>query len=725
MGAIGPGRTAEFCPQPTGRSVNAVVNTTYIGSGHRGLRSHHRDRGGFFFVAGQVGQLARDLPNYQVAIQKKLQNVRTVISRPGPMDAVSRSLRAISGELQATQQAFQSSVEGQTKNRAAVIANPGEKASDVSPPSNWPARAMDGVVDAMGTASLVLIFTIFILLDRRELRDRVLRLMGGNLRVLTEALNEAGTRVSRYLNTQMLVNAGFGVPLTIGLWFIGVPGAVLWGMLAIALRFIPYAGPLVSAAFPLLLAFAVDAGWDMLMWTAILILTLELISNNVVEPLAYGNSTGLAPLALLLCSLFWAVLWGPIGLILAAPLTVCLVVVGRHFHSLKFLNLMLGSEPAFDQPTRLYQRLAAKDPQEAIDFSLAQCQRSSPLEFVDAVVIPCLQKVASEDDHNAVVYHHRAAQGLRAIIERLMAQQMLKGRSANAVPQNQTRIACVGLRSELDSAAAFSLLACIPSERFDAAIIPSERLSAAHLPGLILDGAQILVISTFSFTPQAQLKFVREELRKKHPALGIVIAAWRQRNEDFKGPSWVDFHDVSCVNRVNDLIGVLDVLRQRTKPLNATAPTVVAATRASSELVNLTAQWQEQAQDTTARIAAAFDSPLSFVWMGNHFVVHTSQAMENAGFFVAMVCGELQQKLTQLPPRCCETIQLHHESAHPFEGIGAITAVALHRQDGTVAGLMGFGHPEHKAYTEEEKLLLSQWVDRIEQGCLTSHRIDA
>ena len=168
--------------------------------------------------------------------------------------------------------------------------------------------------------------------------------MGGDLHHLNDALTEAAGRVSRYLRMQVVVNTAYGLPLALGLWWIGVPGALLWGVLAGLLRFVPYLGPLVASAFPLALAFAVDPGWDMLLWVGGLVLTLELISNNLIEPWLYGSSTGLAAVAVLLAAAFWTVLWGPVGLVLSTPVTVCLVVLGRHLPHLRILDLLLGSD---------------------------------------------------------------------------------------------------------------------------------------------------------------------------------------------------------------------------------------------------------------------------------------------------------------------------------------------------------------------------------------------
>ena len=199
------------------------------------------------------------------------------------------------------------------------------------------------------TTGVVFIFVVFILLQREDLRNRLVRLAGPqDLQRTTAAFDDAGTRLSRLFLTQLALNAAFGLVIGIGLSIIGVPSAPLWGMLAMILRFVPYVGALISAVFPLLLAAAVDPGWTMVLWTAALFIVIEPLVGHVIEPMLYGHSSGLSPVAVITAATFWTWLWGPIGLILATPLTICLVVLGRHIDRLKFLEVMLGRSAGTD-----------------------------------------------------------------------------------------------------------------------------------------------------------------------------------------------------------------------------------------------------------------------------------------------------------------------------------------------------------------------------------------
>ena len=199
----------------------------------------------------------------------------------------------------------------------------------MQPPNRSPLDVLQTVVGPLikplAIAGIVIVFLIFVLLDRDDLRDRFIKLVGaGDLRKSTHALEEAAGRVSRYLLMQLLVNVSYGVPIGIGLYFIGVPNAILWGVLAFILRFVPFLGPILAALFPAVLAFAIDPGWSMLLWVIALFVAMEIVSGNVIEPFLYGTSTGLSSLSIIIATIFWTTLWGPIGLVLATPLTVCL-----------------------------------------------------------------------------------------------------------------------------------------------------------------------------------------------------------------------------------------------------------------------------------------------------------------------------------------------------------------------------------------------------------------
>lgn len=224
------------------------------------------------------------------------------------------------------------------------------------------------IVHPLATVGLIVIFVVFILLKREDLRNRLIRLAGSHdIQRTTAAIDDAAHRLSKLYLAQLGLNAAFGCCIAIGLWFIGLPNPILWCILAAILRFVPYIGGFISAAFPLVLAVAVDPGWTMLAWTAALFLIGEPLVGHVLEPLFFGRSTGLSPVAVVISAAFWTWLWGPIGLVLATPLTVCLVVLGRHVERLAFQDVMFGNTPALWPPETFYRRMPARAPIEAKD----------------------------------------------------------------------------------------------------------------------------------------------------------------------------------------------------------------------------------------------------------------------------------------------------------------------------------------------------------------------
>jgi predicted PurR-regulated permease PerM len=248
------------------------------------------------------------------------------------------------------------------------------------------------LLSPIGTAGIVAVYVIFFLFDRQSLRDRFIHLVGhGRLHLTTQALDDAANRVSRYLAAQLLINVTYGVPVGVGLYFIGIPNAPLWGVLAVVLRFLPYLGIWIVAAFPVVLSFAISPGWAQPAEVVALFVGVELFTANVMEPWLYGASTGLSASAIVVSAIFWTWLWGAGGLLLATPLTVCLVVLGKHLPALSFLNILLGKEPPIDPANRFYQRLLADDRDELEETISDYHDKGATVELFDEVVLPALQ----------------------------------------------------------------------------------------------------------------------------------------------------------------------------------------------------------------------------------------------------------------------------------------------------------------------------------------------
>jgi predicted PurR-regulated permease PerM len=324
-----------------------------------------RPAAGGQLVAQQVTQIAQKLPQYQFNIESKISSVRAAAGG-GTMERISNFFRDINQEIQKKEKSPQPP-QLQPKEEP-----PKPTPVEIRQPEPTPLQVirqiLEPLVDPMTTAGLVVLFVIFFLLQRQDLRARLIRLAGSHdLQRTTDAINDGAYRLSRYFLAQTMLNVLFGTIVGAGLTFIGLPNPVLFGILAMMLRFVPYLGAFIAAALPTTLAIAVDPGWSMALLTAALFSVLEPIIGQVLEPLVYGHSTGLTPVAIIISATFWTWLWGPIGLLLSTPLTVCLGVVGRHIPGLEFLDIMIGDEPPLTPAQSFYQRALAGDIDEAVD----------------------------------------------------------------------------------------------------------------------------------------------------------------------------------------------------------------------------------------------------------------------------------------------------------------------------------------------------------------------
>jgi predicted PurR-regulated permease PerM len=386
--------------------VAAVIVTTLVAFGIVG--------GIGAVVTGQVVELAGELPKYQSHLEKKVDAIKS--TGGGPFSRAAATVKQLSTKLSAPENT-PPAVPGpvvmkETPNYPPGVPSlaktaPGEPIAvrvvqtTAATTSAWETvlAFITPILGPLGTAALVIIFVIFILLEREDMRDRMIHLIGrGHLRVTTQALDEAAYRVSRYLLAQCIVNVTYGIPIGVGLYFIGIPNSFLWGLLATVLRFIPYIGPWIAASFPMLLALAITDGWSTPLLTLGLFLAVELISNNVVEPWLYGASTGLSPVAIIVSAAFWTWLWGTIGLLLATPLTVCIAVLGKYIPSLTFIDVLLGDKPPISPEDRFSQRLLATDEDEVCTIAVNYHTRHNLGETFDNLLIPAL-RLADEDFH--------------------------------------------------------------------------------------------------------------------------------------------------------------------------------------------------------------------------------------------------------------------------------------------------------------------------------------
>lgn len=318
-------------------------------------------------VMVQVNQLAKDLPRYQVTLSEKIHSLRDNLGPSVLFKDASNMLKDLGKELEAPEQK-PASPPAMTRSESSGKPIPVEVHQPAPGASETLVSVLQPLVNPLTTTAIVLIFVTFFLFQREDLRNRFIRLAGsGDIERTTAALDDAAQRLGKLFATQLALNALFGLIIGTGLALIGVPSASLWGLMAMILRFVPYIGAPLAAVLPMTLAAAVGPDWTMVIWTGALFVVVEPLMGQIVEPFIYGHSAGLSPVAIVVCAAFWTWLWGPLGLLLSTPLTLCLVVLARHVEQLQFINIMLGDQPALTPQQAAYQRMLTGDPIEAIE----------------------------------------------------------------------------------------------------------------------------------------------------------------------------------------------------------------------------------------------------------------------------------------------------------------------------------------------------------------------
>ncbi|QCG95278.1 AI-2E family transporter [Azospirillum sp. TSA2s] len=496
---------------------------------------------GFGAVVGsQLGDLADNLPTYQRNIHTKIESLRSATASTGDRGAIKQATEAFRDLKQELENATGSAPPAQQGTTAAPTPQAGPAAT---PPRREPvpvridqsdtgvfdlaSRFLGPAMTPIATAGMVLVFTIFMLLQREDLRDRLIRLVGsGDLSRTTEAMNDAGERVSRYLLMQVVVNVTYGIPIGVGLWLLGVPNPLLWGLLATVLRFIPFLGPVIASAFPILLSFAVDTGWTLPLLCIALFVAVELFSNNVVEPWLYGTATGLSSLAIIVAAVVWTTLWGPVGLLLATPLTVCLVVLGRHVPQLHFLEVMLGDRPVLPDEAKVYQRLLARDPTEATELAEERLGACSPVELADGLLLPALS-LAEQDRQRGTLNpdgRQAVAEGMASLLDEL---------SDSVSPAaDAPHVLCVGARNNLDEAAAGLLAYLLTGRGIRTDVVPCEKVSSRTIASLGTAGVDAVVLSSLNPSALGHSRRLVRRLRLHFgPHVPILLCLWSAHPE--------------------------------------------------------------------------------------------------------------------------------------------------------------------------------------------------
>ena len=452
----------------------------------------------------QVLRMAGGLPQYERTIQQKLSYLDAITL--GRVDALtSEASRLVEGHASSGA----STSAGTSAGASGTAPIPVELHQPRSSPLQVIARVLTSIWQPIASTGIVLVVLVFVLLEHEALRDRFIRVVGGtNIRLTTAALNDAGERLSRFFVSQFAVNLGVGVTIGLGLALLGVPQAFLWGALATVLRFVPYIGVWLAALLATALAIAVDPGWSLAISTLVLFVVVELIAGQAVEPNLYGHTTGLSPLSVVVAAIFWSAIWGPLGLVLSTPLTLCLLVVGRHIRALNFLDLLLGESQALTLAQKFYQRALSGDADEILNLARAFLKRNSFAAYCDLVLIPALHMV-SLDRENGVISQEQQAKmrdlfvqvvsdlgkeprRLRrrrvsllddqnpGLILRQHREQLLGRWQGPVVVAPGSILLCIGLGTRADIIAAELLVRALREQHLDARHVLMEDLDAGE-----------------------------------------------------------------------------------------------------------------------------------------------------------------------------------------------------------------------------------------------------
>ena len=534
-------------------------------------------------VALQLADLATELPRYQQTIREKIRTLKGATEGSGTFDRLSQMVQELGTELESPQAL-----------RPENAPMPVEIREPEQGPIAMATSIAEPLLHPLGTIGVVFIFTVFILLQREDLRNRFIRLAGAHdIQRTTAALDDAASRLSRFFLAQVALNAGFGTVIGLGLWVIGVPSPALWGLLAAVLRFVPYVGAIVAALLPLMFAVAVDPGWTIVLSTALLFLIVEPVVGHIIEPLLYGRSTGLSPVAVIAAATFWTWLWGPIGLVLATPLTLCLVVLGRHVDQFDFLDVMLGDRPALSGPELFYQRMLASDPTEAAAKAEEFLKEGTVIAYLDEVALPGLRLAQRDAERGALEPERleRIEASVTELLENLSfyddpptgdtsdpeAEAALEEaeRQPSSYPsidpsrfppqwKQGSPVLCVAVRSRLDMAAASVIAHVLDRHGLGSETVMAEQISPASDQASPHDACEVVILSSLEARSLALLRYSVRRIRRRMPNACVVLAAWGASDSPGLRVSMEEMDEVDVVvSRLDEMVEEIAILATR------------------------------------------------------------------------------------------------------------------------------------------------------------------
>ncbi|TCZ56736.1 AI-2E family transporter [Roseicella aquatilis] len=530
-------------------------------------------------AGNQASSLAENLPRYQAAIMDKLAGLQQA---GGVLDRIANQVQSMGQELGRAggtrPDAAPAAPQAAPSRPAAAAPIPVEIHAPNPTAAEMLQRVAEPLLGPLATAGIVAILVIFILLYREDLRDRLIRLAGArDLHRTMAAMDDAAYRLSRYFLAQTGMNAGFGLCIAAALWLIGIPNPLLWGFVAGLMRFVPFIGSFIAAGFPALLALAVDPGWGTLFWVLALFAVSEAFMGHVLEPLVFGHSTGLSPIAVIAAATFWTWLWGPVGLLLAVPLTVCLVVLGRHVDRLEFLEVMLGDRPPLDPEETFYQRALAGDA-DALAEQAERCLKEQPLtEYLDAVALPALRLAQADAVHGALSPERRDAlqRSVEQLIEDLEEAEdppLPAGEAPAPVPAAwhvPGAVLCLPGRGPFDALAAVMLGQALQRRGFGVQVGGMAAGPAAP-PRLIC----LCLIEGGSSAATA--RYLLRRARRRLPGTPALALAWGPEGEGILAAALRTEGQSAPLLLASSLVEALDLAAEQAGPATAPVLTVPA-----------------------------------------------------------------------------------------------------------------------------------------------------
>jgi predicted PurR-regulated permease PerM len=518
----------------------------------------------------QVTDLASDLPRYESNLREKVKVLKGASTPSAAMEKAADAIQGLQDELKKDDRAAPPpGIPSQSQSSPTTIPSPIVNSSNPivveihERTSNVLQTYQDLVkplISPLTTTALVILFLLFILMQREDLRDRLLRLAGGaDLQRSTHAMNDAADRLSRFFAIQLALNSAFGVVIGAGLALIGVPSPTLWGFLAALMRFVPYVGSLIAAIFPIALAAAVDPSWSMVIATASLFLVAEPIAGQVLEPMLYGKNTGLSPVAVVVSALFWTLMWGPVGLLLSTPLTVCLVVLGKHVPALSFLNVVLGDEPALAPEQRLYQRLLTGDAGEAAAVAEGDYKPLGITRYYDEVAMKTLsmahldavrgrldqdtqrELLATLQDLIAELSDYDLTAPVAAGTKTESPSRSLSANNSKTITKDVPKIAlnilCLPTRSALDEAAAELCSQLMLKHALNSTVLHRSDIEAMDAR-LLAEQETLVCLSYFGSSSPLHVRSLARRLKHIAPHIQILAGFWMLGDDAAKVLTW-------------------------------------------------------------------------------------------------------------------------------------------------------------------------------------------